>query len=327
MRLLVLLSTYNGARYLAEQIESIRGQIWTGWELVVRDDGSTDGTIELVEEFARRDRRIRLWRDGRGNLGPAASFGALLEHAWAGGATYAALADQDDVWMPDKLQRELALLQAHEAAGEPDHPLLVHTDLTVVDDRLRTLHPSFLRHQRLEHVRTDPLRRLLVQNFVTGCTVVVNRALLRAAIPVPPVVMHDWWLAQCAAALGTILFLPEPTVRYRQHGGNALGGRGALRLYADAVRRPAEWWVRGRRGLAAGKDQASELARRLEVLAGMVPVDPRTTDLVRRYAAALDGSVGPLRRLREIRRLRVRPRSLFSPLFYLRVLAGFSKAG
>jgi hypothetical protein len=324
--LVIVLSAYNGARYLAEQIESIRSQTWTDWTLVVRDDGSADGTVRLVEQLASADRRIQLYRDQRGNLGPVASFGALLEHAWIRGADYVALADQDDVWRPDKLERQIALLQEHEARAGRGRPALVHSDLAVVDAGLRPLHASFLAHQRLEHVGHDPLPRLLVQNFVTGCTVVLNRALLGVAIPVPPIVMHDWWLAQCAAALGSLLFLPAATVSYRQHARNVHGSPGALRLYRHALRRPGEWWGRGRRSLAAAGRQAGELAARLQALAEQGPVDPRALELVSRYHAVLRGPMGPLGRLREIRRLRVRPRSLFSPLFYLRIVAGLSGA-
>ncbi len=326
-RVIIVLSAYNGARYIAEQIESIRAQSRTDWRLVVRDDGSGDDTIRIVEEFSSRDDRIRLRRDGRGNLGPAASFGVLLEHAEACGADYVALADQDDVWMADKLDRQLTLLGTHQASVGPDHPMLVHSDLALVDHDLRPVHPSFLRHQRLEHVATDPLRRLLVQNFVTGCTVVLNRALLRAVIPIPHVVMHDWWLALCAAALGSLLFLPEATVRYRQHGANVLGSRGVMRQYLDAFRRPGEWWARGGRNLAVAADQACELVLRLESLAPDIPADPRRADLAKRYCAALRGSTGPIWRLREIRRLGIHPRSLWLPIFYLRILTDCPRVG
>jgi rhamnosyltransferase len=326
-KLVVVLSAYNGARYIAEQIESIQAQTLTDWSLLLRDDGSTDDTVRIVEDFALRDGRIRCCRDRRGNLGPPASFGLLLEQAFAGGASYVALSDQDDVWMADKLERQMRLLAGHEATAGPDHPILVHSDLAVVQDDLRPLHSSFLRHHRLDPTRGDLLRRLLVQNFVTGCTAVLNRPLLRAVLPIPRVVMHDWWLAQCAAALGSLVFLPETTVRYRQHGANAIGGRGATRLFLDACRHPRDWWVRGQRNLMAAGSQACELASRLETLSAGALVAQRSLDLVEGYCAALHGSIGPLRRLREIRRLGIRPQSLFSPLYYLRILTGTSQAG
>jgi rhamnosyltransferase len=276
-----------------------------------------------VRGFAREDARIGLLTDGRGNLGPLGSFGVLLEHALEREAAYVALSDQDDVWRADKLEHELALLRAHEASAGPGHPTLVHSDLAVVDCDLHPIHPSYLRYQRLQHVAHDPLRRLLLQNFVTGCTVVLNRALLEVATPVPPVVMHDWWLAQCAAALGTVLFLPEPTVLYRQHGANTLGSRGATQLYLDALRAPLRWWALGGRNLAASGAQVSELAARLHALPAGVEVAPDALALVEHASMALCGSLGPVDRCREVRRLGIRPPSLTLPFFfYLRMLAG-----
>jgi glycosyltransferase involved in cell wall biosynthesis len=321
--IIIVLSSYNGAGYIGEQIESIRRQTFRNWNLLIRDDGSSDSTVEVVERLASVDSRISLLPDERGNLGPVASFGVLLEQALARQATYVAMSDQDDVWSADKLERQLALLRAHEAANGPGHPTLVHSDLAVVDSDLRPIHPSFLSYQRLAHKGADSLRCLLLQNFVTGCTVVLNRALLRLALPMPLMVMHDWWLAQCAAALGSILFLPEATVLYRQHGENALGSRGAMQLYLDAFRSPAEWWARGGRNLAAASAQVRELGTRLSALSGEVQVDPEMRDLVERTRVALRGGLGPLSRCREVSRLRIRPRSLTVPFFfYLRMLVG-----
>ena len=321
--LYILLSSYNGAKYIAEQIGSIRAQTLTDWLLIVRDDGSSDATVSIVEAFSGMDARIGLLRDERGNLGPVASFGALLDHASERGAAYVALADQDDVWRTDKLRRQMELLQAHEAAAGPGHPTLVHSDLAVVGDDLQPIHPSYLRRQGLEHLGVDPLRRLLAQNFVTGCTTMFNRALLRAAIPMPRIVMHDWWLAQCAAALGTLLFVEEPTVLYRQHGSNVLGSRGTMQMHLDTFLRPLTTWAREGRNLAATSEQACTLAMRLESLSDGMPVDPQTMSLVMKFCQALRGGRSPLARLLEVRRLGVHPRARTFPVhFYLRVLCG-----
>jgi hypothetical protein len=319
----IVLSTFNGARYLGEQIESIRRQTFRDWRMLVRDDGSSDSTRAIVERFARADGRISLLSDGRGNLGAVASFGALLDHALARQAPYIALTDQDDVWLAEKLERQLEVLRANEAVKGAGHPTLVHSDLAVVDSQLHRIHPSFLRYQRLEHVATDPLRRLLLQNFVTGCTVMLNRALLRLALPVPRVVMHDWWLAQCAAALGSLLFVPEPTVLYRQHGGNLLGSRGFLQLYVEALRNPVQWWMRGGRIFAEVSGQVCELAQHLGSLPADVHVEPGARELVQQACVALRGGLGPLRRCRQISSLGIRPPSLTVPFFfYLRMLMG-----
>lgn len=319
----IVLSCYDGAAYLPEQLESIRGQTWRDWRLLIRDDGSSDATPAILERAAQADGRITRIMDDRGNLGPVGSFGRLLELALGSGARYVALADQDDVWRADKLERQLALLEAHDSSHGADQPCLVHSDLAVVGSRLEPIHDSYFGYQRLDCRAPDPLRRLLLQNFVTGCTVVVNRALLRAALPMPRVVMHDWWLAQCAAALGRIVLLPEATVLYRQHAANVVGSRGAVQLYLNAFRRPREWWARGGRNFGAAGQQACELAARLESLAGSGMVEPGTFELVQRTCAVLRGDLRPLERCREVSRLRIRPRSLTVPIFfYLRMLVG-----
>jgi rhamnosyltransferase len=317
--LVILLSSFNGSKFIAEQINSIRRQSYAGWTLLVRDDGSSDNTVGIVESLAAADSRIGILRDAKGNLGPAASFGVLLARARDSGARYVAIADQDDVWLPGKLARELELLRDQEAAAGPALPLLVHSDLAVVREDLTLLHRSFLEFQGIRHQTASPLARLLVQNFVTGSTVVVNRALLEAAVPVPQVIMHDWWLALCAAALGRILYLPEATVLYRQHGSNAQGSQGLRAGVIDAVRRPVTWWTGSAGLLSRAVNQAHELAQRLERT--KQSTSPAAA-LLRDFCAAFGPRGGALRRLRVVYHHRIQPRS-FLPYpvpFYARVL-------
>jgi hypothetical protein len=137
------------------------------------------------------------------------------------------LADQDDVWLPEKIEVTLAAMRALEARLGPGVPALVHTDLSVTDAALRVVEPSLVRSQVLD-ARTTRLGALVAQNPVTGCTVMINRAL--ADLVAPPfdgVAMHDWWLALSAAAFGGMDFVDRPTVLYRQHGANAVGARSA----------------------------------------------------------------------------------------------------
>ena len=318
----IVLSSYNGAEFIAEQIESIRRQSFTGWRLLVRDDGSSDDTPSIVERLARVDPRIHLLRDGDGNLGAAASFGALLERAAELKAGYVACADQDDVWQPHKLARELELLQRREVETGPATPLLVHSDLTVVAEDLHVIHPSFLRFQHLRHQAEWPIGAVLVQNFVTGSTALFNNALLRAAVPMPQVVMHDWWLALCAAALGEILYLPEATVLYRQHGRNTIGSRGWPQVCRESIQRPRTWWRESGARFVAAVRQAGELSRRLEARTGVRSPTPALVAL-RGFADAFESDAGAWRRLRAVRRHRIRPRTLlpYPVFFYLRVLS------
>jgi len=219
----VVMATFNGEAYLGRQLDSLSSQREVSWRLLVADDGSTDGTLAILNAFkARSPDQVVMLPPSAMRLGPAASFGRLLG---ATSAPYVFLCDQDDVWEPSKLH--VTLERMRDCQGEAaDVPVLVHSDLAVVDERLAVVSPSLNRYQHLGAPGRRTLRHLLVQNSVTGCTVCVNRALLELALPIPAsAIMHDWWLAIVAAALGKVSFIPEPLVRYRQHAGNAVGAR------------------------------------------------------------------------------------------------------
>lgn len=238
----ILMATFNGQRFLPEQLDSILRQTLKNWVLLVRDDGSVDDTLLIINEYARRDSRIILINDEQGHLGPALCFGRLLHDAYQRGARYVACSDQDDIWLPEKLAAGLAALRVLEARFGEARPALVHSDSEVVDTRLRRLSPSFMHFQNIGNPTRPSLPVLIVQNHVVGCTLTANRALLSIALPIPPNVrMHDWWLALCAQACGTLDFLPIPYVRYRQHTGNALG---AVSFHSIFFIFSKTWWAR-----------------------------------------------------------------------------------
>ena len=217
----ILMATYNGERFLEAQLASLESQTHEQWRLIVRDDGSTDATNEILGAFAARNpaRVVRI-RDERGRLGAGGSFATLLGVSTA---EYGCFCDQDDVWRPDKIEMLLQVALAHAGAGRP---LLVHSDLEVVDKDMRTMAASFWRHQFIRPERCL-WSQLLVQNVVTGCACLFNASLRRGALPVPSdAIMHDWWLALVAASSGgTICCVPDPLVRYRQHGANDTGAK------------------------------------------------------------------------------------------------------
>jgi GT2 family glycosyltransferase len=319
-RLVIVLSSYNGQKFIAEQIDSIRRQTLSDWTLVVRDDGSSDDSVKVIESLAAADARIELLRDGKGNVGPAASFGLLLEHAQKIGAGYVALADQDDVWSSDKLANQLGLLRRRESVLGVAVPLLVHSDLTVVGEDLQVIHRSFMAFQKLRPEPGWPLGTLLIQNFVTGCTTVTNRALLNVAVPVPAVIMHDWWLALCAAALGEVVYLPGATVLYRQHGRNVQGSQGWRSAVNLTLRRPLAWWSASALMLQRAVRQADELRLRIE----RGPSTPRSRSSLQvlEEFCSVFATGGPLARLSAVYRHRIRPRTLlpYPVPFYLRVV-------
>ncbi len=249
----ILLATRNGRTYLAQQLDSILCQTHTCWKLLVCDDGSTDGTRELLYEYIQTcPDRIRMVNSGPGRLGARGNFAFLLKHSTA---DYVAFCDQDDCWLPEKLALTLEKMQELEKACGTDTPLLVHSDLRVVNEQGRVLSPSFWRRQQLDPVHSEYLNRLLVQNGVTGCTAMINGRLRELGRTMPEAaIMHDWWLALAAAAFGKVAHIRRATVHYRQHAANVIGAPGYTLVYLlRRLNRPGEI----RRSLLATQRQAA----------------------------------------------------------------------
>ena len=163
-----------------------------------------------------------LRREDSGGEGPRGNFAALLAESTA---EYAAFADQDDVWMDDKLARAMAKMRDLEERWGKDAPLMVYTDATVVDAELRPLDTSLFHRIKVDPLRTRP-EQLAVQNVAYGNTILMNAALRQLANPIPEkAFMHDSWVTLVAGVFGRMECLREPTLLYRQHGGNAIGGR------------------------------------------------------------------------------------------------------
>ena len=221
----ILLATYNGAKYLPAQLDSILAQTHQNFRLLVSDDGSSDATVEILERYRARfgDRLVLLPHPSRGQ-GVVRNFENLMAASVRDGvAHWIAFADQDDVWLPEKIARTLHALVRLQGA-EPAVPCLVHGELMVADADLRVVAPSFSRYQRMDPRQCSPLSLLSI-NQVTGCTMMVNRALLQMALPLPGgTIMHDWWCALLSGS-GRRAFLVEPLILYRQHGANQLGAK------------------------------------------------------------------------------------------------------
>ena len=311
----VVLSAYNGARHIAEQVESIRAQSFTDWKLIVRDDGSTDNTVDIVNSLAARDDRIELVTDGRGNIGPWASFGELLTIAHDRGADFVFLSDQDDVWLSDKMEKQLSLLRSIE-----NKPGLIHSDLEIVDEDLHEIHRSFREFQRSSYDASDPLRTLLIHNAVVGCTIGVNRALLDFALPIPSGAWHDWWLALSAAAIGTMKSTRDSTVLYRQHSHNVVGGAVAPRrsFLGSLATSPVDFTRKSLRAFKDGLTHATELRARMQLRGA----DESRLKRIKSYCSAFE-SKGVAQRLKAYRDSRARPQRTTSRAVMLGLVAAF----
>ena len=217
------MATYNGEKYLNEQLDSIFAQTNGDWKLLIRDDGSVDNSLDIIEEYTiKYPDRIMVVTDEDGRIGPCMSFARLLDRA---NTEYITFCDQDDVWLPDKIEVSISCIRDLEKQHGHITPLLVHTDLMVVNSRLQLLAESFWKYQKVKPEFTT-LNRAMVQNVVTGSTVMMNRSLVDLATPIPDTaIMHDWWVTLVASAFGNVNTHDKATVLYRQHEKNKLGAQ------------------------------------------------------------------------------------------------------
>lgn len=219
-KIYLLISTYNGEKYLKEQLDSIFSQSYKNFEVIARDDGSNDGTIEILNSY-----NIELLSSCE-NLGVKKSFEKLLQYAFENNdAKYFMFCDQDDVWDKDKILKTLEKMQELENLYGNKIPLLVHTDLEVVNKKLETLSVSMWRSEHI-NPKANTLNKLLIQNTITGCTMMINRTLASKSLSISnKAIMHDWWIGLIATAFGEIGFIDESTMKYRQHGKNDTGAK------------------------------------------------------------------------------------------------------
>ena len=222
-KIAILMATYNGEKYICQQIDSILSQTCNDWELYIHDDGSTDSTIAVVESYVEKyPDKIHLI-DGKSTGGAKYNFFYMFGQVEA---PYYMTCDQDDVWLEKKIELTYDKMLAIE--DKADIPCLVYTELCVVDSKLNTMSE----YQSLDcHKRT--INQFILQNSVTGCTMMVNRALRDKMLHITDIdntIMHDWWAALVAAQFGKTAFIDEPTILYRQHGDNSLGALGINKL-------------------------------------------------------------------------------------------------
>lgn len=217
----ILLATYNGEQYLREQLESILSQDYENWIVRACDDASTDGTYNILKEYQEKypDKFI-LAKNQKGFGSAKKNFINLIKSSTC---DYVMCCDQDDVWLPNKISLTLQEMKKNE---QQDTPILVHTDLKVVDSNLNVLSESFFEHSNFRKKFT--LNEILIQNFVTGCTMMMNRPMVEVMSRMGDcdrILMHDWVASILAASVGKVAFVNTPTMLYRQHAINSVGAK------------------------------------------------------------------------------------------------------
>lgn len=220
----ILMATYNGELFLREQIESIQAQTFSDWRLLVSDDCSSDGTVEIIKELAETDSRIVLISEGERHGSAKSNFMFLLKKSEA---PYVMFCDQDDVWLSNKIKLSISCIRELELSYGSASPVMAFTDMKVVDSKLNVIDDSFESLSKLNPNRTS-FPELLAQSIGAGCTMIFNDCAAQLALRVSnieQIIMHDWWLSIICSAFGKIAYIDYPTSLYRQHENNEVGAR------------------------------------------------------------------------------------------------------
>lgn len=235
MKVAVLLATYNGERYISEQLDSLICQSFKDFVVYYHDDGSTDSTLSILREYSTRFDGKFVEIQSPLHQGPKNNFMSLLERV---DADYYMFCDQDDVWKDDKIEKTLQRMLEVEKQCV-NKPVLIHTDLEVVDADLNTIHESFWKWKRF-HVDVSKHFNFMPQgHIVTGCTVMFNNSCKEYALPISPnAMMHDEWLGLIAAKYGRCENLKYASIKYRQHENNVCSAGGSI-----GKARYFKWWI------------------------------------------------------------------------------------
>ncbi|MHB1256383.1 MAG: glycosyltransferase family 2 protein [Dethiobacteraceae bacterium] len=231
-RVQVLLSTFNGQKFLEELLDSILNQDYPELGVLIRDDGSTDETVRILDKYSGLE-NVQILHGN--NLGAVGSFFALLEDS-SPGFEYIAFCDQDDLWLKDKVSRAIGILEK----CDENMPLMYCSRVTLTDENLRKL--GFSQIPR----REPAFANALVQNVATGCTIIINNAARQLLLKELPsaILIHDWWIYLVVSAFGKVIYDEESKILYRQHSLNMIGEKSGL--LAKWVKRIVRFLKQGR---------------------------------------------------------------------------------
>lgn len=213
----ILLSSYNGEKYISEQIESIINQSYGNWKLYIRDDGSNDSTLSIIDKYVSQDSRIILMHDEIKHRGVKESFLWLLRHVES---EYYMFCDQDDVWEVDKVKE--SYLNCID--GNNEGPVLVCTDLSLVDSNLKLLNQSMWETHHLKNLVDNP-KGLMIASMFPGCSMLFNRAVRELALAETYIFkLHDNLISMVTYNNnGRIIPIHKSLIKYRQHTNNVVG--------------------------------------------------------------------------------------------------------
>lgn len=253
----ILLATYNGERFIADLLDSLLSQTQADFRVLARDDGSSDATVGILQEFeARFGGRLQIIGDGSPTGSPTLNFEVLMR---ASTADYVLFCDQDDVWLPNRVQESLRMLTEAEATFGAETPVFVFNDLVPVDANLKKVAESYWEFKKINPAMARRLAASLITSPILGCSCGINRALLNRALPIhPQATNHDWWTLHVAIMFGQVVWSAEKTVLYRLHGGNSSQQQ---RVRARDYARSTAVFAKVRNGLAKKARHAEGLKK------------------------------------------------------------------
>ena len=225
IKVTILMATYNGERYLNEQLNSIISQEYQNWELIIRDDKSSDRTLQIINEYVALDTRISQIFYGNVYGSACSNFSQLCNWAAVNKKNYIMFSDQDDIWLPQKIAASLNILVAYERDYGSEVPLLCYSNLKFIDSLGKPISTQLALPSKLK------LGVMLNENYAWGCTMILNSAALNLAVPIPTeAVNHDYYIALVVSAIGNAHLIDQYLILYRQHTNNVSGSVDNLKI-------------------------------------------------------------------------------------------------
>lgn len=229
MEVAVLIATYNGAKYLEELFQSLEKQTYKSFVCYVHDDGSKDGTKEIIKKYQNQSGLTVKVLDYPATGSAKANFMSMIQYV---SEPYIMFCDQDDIWLENKIELSLKKIRDVEKATR-NYPVLVFCDLKVVDEHLHVISDSFMKHTGLNPNRIHP-NELLLENVIPGCTCIINKKLYNLALQADDyglINIHDHFMALLASCSGIIAYIDQPLILYRQHSHNEKGAVKNISVY------------------------------------------------------------------------------------------------
>ena len=215
----ILMATYNGQKYLVEQLDSIINQTYHNWNLLIRDDNSTDKTLEIIQNYHKKDKRIKILKDNKGNLGIVRNFEELLKSSES---EFIMFSDQDDIWVENKLDIYLKMIEKIKNKG-----FMIHSDAILFDkNKSNILKDTFISKKAINR----GLENVFFNYFVQGATILISKEIKNFILPFPKeVYLHDRYIHLISELFFERIFVNKALIYYRQHGDNQIGAKNTIR--------------------------------------------------------------------------------------------------